>query len=174
MAEIKKGVLALNFGLLKVSAEITEEDRQCAWEFYTEISTRVAVIGKINDWECANFEGEVLSESLESLYGFFQETRRIMRRFPVGKLPIGKKEHLGAMINEVMERGLRPFLEKWQSEYRYWWEYKSNPRLGPKDRQEQFPEWVDLLNDWTALRLEMRKLRNLLISTYSLVDTTPL
>jgi len=173
MADIKKSVVAFNFGLLKVSAEITEEDRQCAWEFYTEISTRVAVIGKINDCACTNFDGEILIESLESLYGFFQESRKIMRRFPIGKLPLGKKEHLGAMINEVMEKGLRPFLERWQSIYRYWWEYKSNPRLCPNDRQGQYPEIKSFLNDWTSLRLEMRELRNHLITTYCLTDTKP-
>jgi len=34
-----------------------------------------------------------------------------------------------------MTEVLQPFLEKWRVEYRYWWEYQSNPRLAPLARQ---------------------------------------
>lgn len=39
MPEIKKGGFSLDLGLLKVNADISEDDRQCAWELYTEITT---------------------------------------------------------------------------------------------------------------------------------------
>ncbi len=170
MAILKKGNFELNFGFLKVSAEVSEEDRQCAWALYTEMSTRVSVIGKSRDSECKNFEGELLVESLNSLYAFFQEARRIMRDFPVGRLEQGKKEHLGVMISQVMENVLRPFLEKWHMDFRYWWEHQSNPRLLPKDRQSEYPKLTEFLDDWASVRYLMRELQKELIAVYRLVD----
>ncbi len=84
-----------------------------------ELSTRVGVVGKRNDPECKNFEGELYIESLQSLYTFFQETRKIMRGFPVGKLGNTNDDHLGILMNRVISDVLRPFLEKWQVNIRH-------------------------------------------------------
>ena len=37
----------------------------------------------------------------------------IMRKFPVGKLKESKQEHLGVLINRILNDVFRPFLEKW-------------------------------------------------------------
>jgi hypothetical protein len=39
MPEIKKGSFELDLGLVKLGAKLSEDDRQCAWELYTEIVT---------------------------------------------------------------------------------------------------------------------------------------
>lgn len=170
MTTLTKGAFSLNIGIVKLSAELSDEDRQCAWELYTELSTRVAVTGKPTDPDCTNFDGELYIESLESLYAFFQEARRIMRRFPVGKLSITHKDHLGAMVSRAMANVLRPFLEKWQVDYRHWWEHQSNPRLTPIERQSQYPRLKDLLADWSAVRWLMRELQKELVRVYDLPD----
>ena len=86
MPEIKEGSFRLDQGLVKLGAKLSEDDRRCAWELYTEIVPRVAVIGKRHDPTCEDFSGELYAESLDSLYNFFKECRGIMRKFPVGKL----------------------------------------------------------------------------------------
>ena len=68
MATLKKGDFTLNLGIVQLGGELNDEDRQCAWELYTELSTRVAVTGKCCDEDCTNFEGELFVESLSSLY----------------------------------------------------------------------------------------------------------
>jgi hypothetical protein len=93
--------------------KLSEDDRQCAWELYSEIVTRVAVVGKRRDTTCEDFSGELYAESLDSLYNFFKECRGIMRKFPVGKLKEYKQEHLGVLINRILNDVFRPFLEKW-------------------------------------------------------------
>jgi len=170
MPNLQKGSFSLNLGIIQLSGDLSEEDRQCAWELYTELSTRVAVTGKVGDAECKNFNGELYAESLESLYRFFQEARSIMRRFPVGKLGGTDEHHLGMMISEVMRDVLRPFLEKWQVEYRHWWESESNPRLAPINRQQEYPRLEEFLSDWSDLRWMMRSLQSLLVKVYKLVD----
>lgn len=173
MSNLKKGSFSLSLGFVQLSGDIAEDDRQCAWELYTEMSTRVAVVGKSRDPDCTNFDGELLIESMNSLYGFFQEARKIMRQFPVGKLGASSDAHLGVMIGRVMSEVIRPFLEKWHVEVRHWWEYQSNPRITPMDRQKEFPRFKELIDDWCSLRWLMRELQKELISVYRLTPVTP-
>lgn len=112
------------------------------------------------------------SESLESVYSFFQESRKIMRKFPVGRLEPNNQNHLGVLISRVMSDVLRPFLEKWQVNYRHWWENESNPRISPMERQKAFPELSAFLDDWCSVRTLMRALQGKLMETYKLMDVT--
>lgn len=170
MPNITKGSFTLNLGIMKLQGQLAEDDRQCAWELYSELTTRVAITGKPNDPDCTDFEGELLVESLNSLYSFFQEARKIMRRFPVGRIEPSNDSHLGILISRMMANVLRPFLEKWHVKFRHWWEYESNPRLSPLDRQNQFPKINDLKNDWTSVRSLMRAIQQELVSVYSLTS----
>jgi hypothetical protein len=170
MPVLNKGTFSLNLGIIQLGAELGEEDRQCAWELYTELSTRVAVTGKQRDQNCTDFSGELYIESLSSLYNFFQEARSIMRAFPVGKIAGNNQNHLGIMINRMMDDVLRPFLEKWQVKYRHWWEDESNPKLPPIERQKQFPEIEAFLADWSFVRWLMRSVQQELVNVYQLVN----
>lgn len=170
MTVLNKGSFSLDLGIVKLGVELGEEDRQCAWELYTELSTRVAVTGKPRDDDCTDFSGELYIESLSSLYTFFQESRIIMRRFPVGRISGDNTRHLGVMISRMMEEVLRPFLESWQVQFRYWWEHESNPKLQPVVRQAEFAAIDRFLEDWTAVRWLLRRLQRELVSVYSLVD----
>lgn len=170
MATLTKGNFTLNLGIVRLGADLSDEDRQCAWELYTEISTRVAIVGKYQDKGCTDFSGELYIESLSSFYSFFQEARKIMRSFPVGRIDSSIDSHLGIIINRLISNVMRPFLEKWQAHYRHWWENKSNPRLAPFDRQKEFPERDDFLKDWADVRALFRELQSELVSTYKLVS----
>ncbi len=169
MAIIKEGSLSLNLGLVQLGGKLTEDDRQCAWEFYTEIATRVAIVGKRMDKTAASFDGELYSESLDSLYRFFQESRLIMRRFPVGRIKDFRQEHLGILINRILAGVVRPFLEKWNGQYRAWWAQASKADASPYDIQKKFSKHDEFLADWTALRLIMRRVEVTLAKEYKLV-----
>jgi hypothetical protein len=170
MPEIRRGSFSLDLGFLRLAADVTEEDRQCAWEVYTEIVTRVAVMGKAQDPHASDFSGEVLAESLTSLYTFVGELRRIMRKFPVGRLAVGQNGHLGVLVNDAIVNVLRPFLEKWQAKYRHWWETMAKKSLPPINRQELYPWYNEFVQDWTHLRQLMRILVAVLVRHYKLVD----
>lgn len=173
MTTLTKGTFSLNLGIIRLTGELGKEDRQCAWEIYTEIVTRVAVMGKSGNPDCADFSGEIYIESLTSLHKFFLEARAIMRKFPVGKIDQDNHKHLGIMISNAISQVLRPFLEKWQVRYRHWWESESDPKLPPMERQRAFPELDNFLHDWKSVRWLMRKLQGELIKVYSLVDVSP-
>ncbi|MGN7614028.1 hypothetical protein ACQZV8_18315 [Magnetococcales bacterium HHB-1] len=170
MATITKGSISLNFGLVRVTGDLSDDDRQCAWELYTELHTRVALVGKSSDPDCTEFEGELLIESLESVYKFFTEARGIMRKFPVGRLAINNSDNLGVLISKILSHVLRPFLEKWQVKYRHWWEHSSNPRLPPMERQKEFPDYDDFISDWSNVRYVLRGVQKEIVSVYKLID----
>ena len=175
MVAMTKGTFSIDIGFLKLGADFQEPDRQCAWELYAELSTRVAVSGKPKDPDCTDFSGEVYAESLVSLYTFFGEARKIMRQFPVGIIGDLKIEnHLGALIHRSMRDVLRPFLERWQADYRYWWEEKSDKSLPPFERQAQYPRIKDMLAQWSDLRAIMRAIQDKLAISYKLIDLTKL
>ena len=169
MAVLSRGHFEVDLKLFKLRAELSEDDRQCAWELYTEISTRVAVVGKPGQ-KTSNFDGELYAESLDSLYRFFDEARGIMRAFPVGKITIGTQDHLGVLIHAYIRDILRPFLETWHTDFRHWWEHESTKTLPPFDRQMHYPKRTEFLKDWAIVRWFMRKLQAKLVSTYKLVD----
>ena len=174
MAVVKKGNFSIDIGFIKLGADFEEGDRQCAWELYTELATRVAVTGKSKDPDCTDFSGEVYAESLVSLHTFFGEARKIMRQFPVGTIPKGVENHLGALVHRAMRDVLRPFLETWQADYRYWWESTSDKALSPFDRQKAYPKLHDMISQWSDVRAIMRAIQDQLVTMYKLVDVTKL
>jgi hypothetical protein len=169
MPEIKEGSFELSLGIVKLGAKLSEDDRQCAWELYTEIVTRVAVVGKRRDATCEDFSGELYAESLDSLYNFFRECRGIMRKFPVGKLKEFKQEHLGVLINRIVNDVFRPFLEKWNGPFRAWWVAAKDRTNSPYEIQDEFPNVKELLTDWRDLRRIMRKVEQTLRDEYKLI-----
>ena len=175
MAVVKKGTFSIDIGFVKLGADFEESDRQCAWELYTELATRVALTGKPKDQDCIDFSGEVWVESMTSVYTFFGEARKIMRAFPVGTIGQMKVEnHLGALIHRAMRDVLRPFLETWHAEYRFWWENQSDKNLPPFERQNAFPKAKELLSQWSDVRSIMRAIQDQLVTAYKLVDVTKL
>jgi hypothetical protein len=168
MPELIEGDFCINFGVVKLGGKLSENDRQCAWELYTEIVTRVAVSGKRRDETSADFMGEVLAESLSSLHSFFQEARQIMKAFPVGKLKEKNQNHLGILIHDLLADVLRPFLEKWQADYRAWWEQQKHSEQSWFDVQKKYPKYTELLKDWTHLRKLMRKIEHQIRDEYKL------
>jgi len=169
MATITKGSFSLNLGFIQLGGDLSDDDRQCAWELYTEIATRVAVVGKRADKPATNYDGELYSESLDSLYTFFKECRGIMRRFPVGRIKDFRQEHLGVLISRILANVMRPFLEEWNGQYRAWWVQTQRPGVSHYEAQKCFPKHKEFLADWTALRIIMRHVERKLAEQYKLV-----
>jgi hypothetical protein len=168
MPEISEGSLTINFGVVKLKGKLREQDRQCAWKLYTELVTRVAISGKRRDDTCGDYSGEVIAESLSSLHEFFREARQIMKDFPVGKLKENNQCHLGVLIHDLLADILRPFLEKWQADFRAWWKQQGQSEQSWFELQKKYPTYKELLDDWTHLRKLMRKLENKLRDEYKL------
>ena len=98
-----------------------------------------------------------------------------MRQFPVGsKNAKGIENHLGALVHRSMRDVLRPFLEAWQADYRFWWENTSDKALPPFEGQKAYPKLNDMISQWSDVRAIMRAIQDELVSMYKLVDVTNL
>lgn len=161
MPVLSSGNVSLNLGVLQVSGDFTDADRQCAWELYTELRTRGALQNH------ATSRNELLVESFDSLYDFFQEARGIMKRFPVGRLG-NEMYHLGFLIDDLLNNYLRPFLNEWHAEFRHWWQEEADKRLPPHERQQKYPEFDDLLVDYIILKKAMKETLDMLVDAYHL------
>ena len=109
-----------------------------------------------------------------------------MRQFPVCSTYVkprklfgvrtgaGIENHLGALIHRAMRDVLRPFLETWQADYRFWWENASDKALPPFERQKAYPKLNDMISQWSDVRAIMRAIQDELVGMYKLVDVTKL
>ena len=92
-----------------------------------------------------------------------------MRQFPVGSINAkGIENHLGALIHRAMRDVLRPFLEAWQADYRFWWEYTSDKTKAPLQRQNMYPRAQDMLVEWRQLKMTLRAVQDTLEKAYKL------
>ena len=89
MPVFSKGSFSINLGIVSIGGELSEEDRQCAWELYCELVSSVALVGKLDEHGKQVFVGERYDQSLDSLYAFVTEARGLMRRYPVGRIAAG-------------------------------------------------------------------------------------
>lgn len=169
MPVFTKGSFSINLGFVSLGGELDDTDRQCAWELYCELVSRVALTGKINASGEDDFIGEVYAESLQSVYEFFKEARAIMRRYPVGSIRGARTDHLGFFVASMLEVVLRPFLEKWQASYRHWWS-RQDDKISPFESQRAYPYLREMLEDWSRVRMFNRALAKELVDTYSLTD----
>lgn len=175
MPVFTKGNFQINLGVFSLAGELSEEDRQCAWELYCELVSRVALVGKVDVSGEQVFVGETYDQSLDSLYSFVGAARALMRRYPVGRLgATAPQNHLGFFIAALLETVVRPFLEKWQAAYRHWWEQACArlPEASPFERQEGYPHLEQMRNDWRELRHFCRAAARELTETFSFPDVT--
>jgi len=171
MATFKKGSFSINLGIAQVGGEFEQYDRQCAWELYTEIITRRAVRGREGRSGRESFEGELYHESLQSMYNFFLEARQIMKRYPVGAIGREKDDHLGFLIVQLLEYVIRPFLEKWQGNLRYYHAQKPEC-VAAAHWQTDYPNCEELQKDWTEVRKFARSFASELAQAYGFFDVT--
>ena len=132
-------------------------DRQCAWAFYVELSTRRAVTGDPKNPH--HFEGEIYAESFDSLYAFFVEARNILRQIPVESINPSIPCDLHDLMHTALTDVLRPFLETWQADYRFWWDRVSYKFLKPCERQHLYPKRDEMLAYWGKVREEMQRIQ---------------
>lgn len=177
MPVMHKGSFSINLGIVAVGGELSEADRQCAWELYCELVSRVALVGKQDARGELVFIGELYSDSLDSVHAFFREARALMRRYPVGRISgDDRRNHLGFFIAALLEVAIRPFLEKWQATYRHWWRRStdSDPGRSPFERQQAFAHLDAMLADWRELRRFCRAAAKELTETFDLPDVMAL
>lgn len=110
-ARLTKVKVSLPFNLGSAEWEADPTERRAAWSIYVELATRIAVqpLG----------ENEGLDrEAINSLYSLFEVTRATLRE--AGPDVGASRDSVGGIAIAVLNRGLRPFLQKWHPELQAW------------------------------------------------------
>lgn len=126
-----------------VQWKITRNARtaQLAHEAYVELVTRKAGIPIEQDHD-------VIVEIYNSWYSLFGEIRRLGRGLPAEALARDPNlRRLHDLLIDVLNKGLRPHLTRWQSRFRYWYAdaRRNSPNEGPQEIQRRFPEYDQLV-----------------------------
>lgn len=99
-----KLVVGLPFNLGKLEFEPDEVQPRAAWELYVELSTRIAV-------QPLGLNEGMLREALLSPHSIFGITRNILRS--AGPAVAKGPSSFGPVAIQVLNKGIRSFLSKW-------------------------------------------------------------
>jgi hypothetical protein len=156
----------LNLKIFEISGtwEPNEAERRAAWELYTELITRIAVVPLGVD------EG-LIREALDSLYSLFGSTREILRRYgpeiaepkPDGQYNFGYLSV--ALLNVVM----RPFLARWHPALEDW-EAAHPVAKSRQDRESAWPEADTLRRELESMRVTIEQYCALLAKACGVPD----
>ena len=134
----------LGLGNQKLILRPNETDRQIAYQIWIELSTRK--IGLPMD-----LEHDVILEVYDSWYDFFSVTRELLKQVPVSKFRRKDTEQIIRLSVDVLNRGLRPHLTKWQARFRNWHQRvlseEQQQVKTPQETQKEFPDYESLKRD---------------------------
>ena len=145
----------LPFGLASIDLTLSEEDLQLAHKIWIELVTRKAAIPFDSEYD-------VIHEVYNSWYKLFEKVRDFIAEIPVTSVYDNKdtKKLINVSV-EILNKGLRPHLTRWQAQYKHWYNRESkldeNKKLSPQELQRKFPEYDDLIKDMKAINKELEK-----------------
>ncbi|HEY4788382.1 MAG TPA: hypothetical protein VIH57_20155 [Bacteroidales bacterium] len=145
LSNLKIDQVELGIGDQKISLSPNYKDRQIAHKLWAELNTRKIGIE-------IDFENDVIVELYNSWFAFFQITRELIKEISVENIKSkkGNVEFVDLAI-DVLNKGLRPHLTKWQARFRRWYENEINQPetklLSPQEIQKRFPAYMELIGD---------------------------
>lgn len=156
----------LNLKIFEISGtwEPSNAERRAAWELYTELITRVAVVP-------LEPEEGLVSEALDSLYSLFTSTRDILRRYgpEIAEPKPDGQYNFGYLAVALLNVVLRPFLARWHPALDDW-ETKRPPGTSRKDHERACPEADKLRRDLDSLRTTVAEYAALLATACGVPD----
>lgn len=153
--ELNEAEFGIGQGKVRLSPNLT--DKQIAYKIWVELSTRkIGLPINLND--------DVITEIYDSWYNFFSVTRELIKDVPVTKFNRKDTELIIKLSIEVLNKGIRPHLTKWQARFRRWYDrqllIEANVDLHPQEIQRRFPEFSELERDLTLVNTRLMNYRD--------------
>lgn len=148
--EIKLGI-----GQSSVTVKYNRKDREIAYKLWVELNTRN--IGLEFDEEC-----DVITEIYDSWYKCFGITRELLKEIPANR--INSSLELIELIVDILNKGLRPHLTRFQADFRRWYllEKAKQPNIPPQELQRMYQDYEELVKDLKSANQHMIEYKNLL------------
>ena len=144
---------SLGIGQSNIKLKYNKKDQEIAYKLWVELNTRKIGIPYDVDYD-------VISEVYDSWYDFFKTARELLKDVPPSRLPHSTK--LITVTTDVLNKGLRPHLTKWQAKYRKWYDNNRNASGSPQEIQRDFPEYDELLSDLLITNKNMIEYKKLM------------
>jgi len=128
-------------GIGDVKLQPNDEDRKTAQQVWVELVTRKAGLP-------FDAENDTIVEVYNSWFELFKEMRELAKDCPPPSRP-GKSTDLIQLLVDVLNKGLRPHLTKWQARFRRWYDHAAQqyPEMSPQEIQRLFPQYHELVLD---------------------------
>lgn len=124
--------VSLGIGQSNIKLTYNKKDQEIAYKLWVELNTRKIGLAFDEDYD-------VIIEVYNSWYDFFKIARELLKDVPPSLFSYSTE--LITVTTDVLNKGLRPHLTKWQAKYRKWYEEKSKDSRSPQEIQRTFPEY---------------------------------
>lgn len=136
-------------------ASLSEQELNIAWKLYIQLTTRKAAIP-------FDEENDVIVEIYDSWYELFRTTRDYLIELPANELEGNDNaQEIVRLSLDVLNKGMRPHLTKWQGKYRKWYDYQlakdENIDLSPQEIQRKYPHYDELVKEIKEVNAELLK-----------------
>lgn len=148
--------ITLGIGDSSVSFSYDIRDQEIAYKLWIEMNTRKIGNTFVND--------DVIVEVYNSWYSFFQIARDLLKDIPVRK--VKKASALVDTTTDILNKGLRPHLTKWQARFRRWFsseiEKNENRDKTPQEIQQSYPHYAEMIEELRKTNEKMLAYKSLL------------
>ncbi len=148
--------MKLGIGSSSITLRYNKKEQEVAYKLWVELNTRKIGLAFEPD--------DVIYEIYNSWYTFFEIARELMKEIPPETLD--KNENLVLLTGNVLNKGLRPHLTRWQARFRKWYEdHKSledYKEKAPQDIQKEYPMYDELVRDLCETNRHMIEYKNML------------
>lgn len=150
----------VNFADLgSVSIKPNKDDIQIAHRAWLELATRKAGLP-------FDPEHDVILEVYDSWHELFGRLRELAKECPATKVRTDEDtRQLLLTLIQVLNKGLRPHLTRWQARFRRWYEAEladAAPHETPQEVQRRFPQYAELTTDLSGVQAGIRRYMTLL------------
>ena len=151
--------IELGLGNQNITLRPNNTDLQIAYQIWVELSTRKLGL-KID------LENDVITEVYNSWYDFFSITRELAKELPASKFKRKDTERIVQLSFDILNKGVRPHLTKWQARFRRWYEIElknsENDDLTPQEIQRKYKHYDELTSDLVKVNKQLINYRNLM------------
>lgn len=143
----------LGIGSNTITLKPNYVDLQIAYKLWVELSTRK--IGLKID-----LEDDVINEIYNSWYEFFGITRELIKNIPITKIKSPDTKKIIELSIDILNKGIRPHLTKWQARFRKWYDEEKGKGSTPQEIQRKFKDYDKLTKDLIELNNNLIEYRS--------------
>lgn len=148
--------MTLGIGDSTIKLKYDDKDKEIAYKLWVELNTRKIGIEFDED-------NDVIVEVYNSWYEFFRVSRELIKEIPAKKIKYTSE--LIELSTDILNKGLRPHLTKWQAMFRKWYDLQlndDNKKKSPQQIQREYDRYAELVMELKHTNKQMIEYKKLM------------